>query len=160
MTAFFNSPDGQTPQGVFVLNPATGQPSAAPTPGLTDTQLRATAVPVAGPLTNTQLRATPVPVSVPARTCLGTARLTIPVTSVTLAGATGGIAIPAGAVTAEIQADGGAVRMRRDGSTPTATLGYRLEDGLEKVVDSTLADVRLIAQGGACFVNVAYFNQV
>lgn len=32
-------------------------------PGLTDTQLRAAAVPVSGPLTDTQLRATPVPVS-------------------------------------------------------------------------------------------------
>ncbi len=32
-------------------------------PGLTDTQLRATAVPVSGPLTDAQLRATPVPVS-------------------------------------------------------------------------------------------------
>lgn len=33
------------------------------TGGLTDTQLRATAVPVSGPLTDTQLRATPVPIS-------------------------------------------------------------------------------------------------
>jgi hypothetical protein len=137
----------ETVSAVVVIDPATGQSafgSGGAAPGLTDTQLRAT----------------PVPVSVPARICLGTARLTIPLTSVTLAGATGGIAIPAGAVTAEIQADGGTVRMRRDGTAPTATLGYRLEDGLEKVVDSTLADVRLIAQGGACFVNVAYFNQV
>ena len=38
-------------------------PSHAVTGPLTDTQLRASAVPVAGPLTDTQLRATPVPVT-------------------------------------------------------------------------------------------------
>lgn len=35
------------------------------TGGLTDTQLRATPVPVSGPLTDTQIRATPLPVSGP-----------------------------------------------------------------------------------------------
>ena len=38
--------------------------SLASTPGLTDAQLRATPVPVSGPITDTQLRATAVPVSV------------------------------------------------------------------------------------------------
>lgn len=28
MTAFYNSPDGQQPQGVFIIDPATGQPAA------------------------------------------------------------------------------------------------------------------------------------
>ena len=41
---------------------ATAVPVSGP---LTDTQLRATAVPVSGPLTDTQLRATAVPVSGP-----------------------------------------------------------------------------------------------
>lgn len=47
---------GGTPQSVTVTNP-TAQ-------GLTDTQLRASAVPVSGPLTDTQLRAAAVPTTV------------------------------------------------------------------------------------------------
>ena len=43
---------------------ATQPVSLASTPGLTDTQLRATAVPVSGPVTDAQLRASAVPVSV------------------------------------------------------------------------------------------------
>jgi hypothetical protein len=101
-----------------------------------------------------------VPISVPGRVCLGEARITVPITSISLTDATGSIAIPAGSVTVEIQADGGAVRMRRNGTSPTAAIGYRLEEGMEKMVDSKLTDVRLIAQDQACFVNVSYFNQV
>lgn len=41
----------------------TGNVTIVSTVGLTDTELRATPVPVSGPLTDTQLRATPVPVS-------------------------------------------------------------------------------------------------
>ena len=104
---------------------------------------------------------TPMPVGVQPRTCLGVARLTIPTGSpVTLTSATGAIALPDGAVTAELQADGGSVRLRRDGTDPSAALGYRLDDGAEKVVDSSLAGVRLIAQSVQCFVNVAYFDRV
>lgn len=47
---------GGTPQNVTVTNPTAT--------GLTDTQLRASAVPVSGPLTDAQLRATSVPVAV------------------------------------------------------------------------------------------------
>ncbi len=43
--------------------PVDASGSTVVTGGLTDTELRATAVPVSGPLTDTQLRATPVPVS-------------------------------------------------------------------------------------------------
>ena len=41
MSAYYNSADGQQPQGVVIVNTATG---AATTP-LTDAQLRATAIP-------------------------------------------------------------------------------------------------------------------
>lgn len=47
MTQFFPSPaGGQAVEGVFVLDPATGQPTPTPAP-LTDAQLRASVVPVA-----------------------------------------------------------------------------------------------------------------
>lgn len=73
MTAFFESPTGQKPEGVYMLDPATGLPVA---PGqvplsdlLTDAQLRAAPVPVsmaATPgLTNAEMRATAVPVTGP-----------------------------------------------------------------------------------------------
>ena len=42
MSAYYNSADGQQPQGVVIVNTTTG---AATTP-LTDAQLRATAIPV------------------------------------------------------------------------------------------------------------------
>jgi hypothetical protein len=53
---------GVETQAVVVVDP-TGVPVSPLAQGLTDTQLRATAVPVSGPLTNTQLRAAAVPVS-------------------------------------------------------------------------------------------------
>lgn len=102
----------------------------------------------------------PLPVTATARVCLGTARATVTTSSQTLAAAIG-TAIPAGAVTCEIQADGGPVRLRRDAGAPTATLGYRLDDGAEKLVDTALADVRLISAGsGSVFANVIFFNAV
>jgi hypothetical protein len=60
-------PIDTTGQSINVGNfPATQPVSGTVTvanPGLTDTQLRATAVPVSGPLTDAQLRATAVPIS-------------------------------------------------------------------------------------------------
>lgn len=49
--------------GSAVTQPVSGT-VAVSNPGLTDTELRASAVPVSGPLTDTELRATPVPVNV------------------------------------------------------------------------------------------------
>lgn len=100
------------------------------------------------------------PITATPRVCLGTARVTVTTSSQTLAALVGGT-IPAGAVTAEIQADGGTVRLRRDGGTPTSTLGYRLDDGAEKLIDTPLADVRLISGGASSvFANVAFFDRV
>ena len=63
-----NFPATQPVSGTVAVSnfPATQPVSGTVTvanPGLTDTQLRATAVLVSGPLTDAQLRATPVPVS-------------------------------------------------------------------------------------------------
>lgn len=51
---------------------------------LTDTQLRATAVPVSGPLTDTELRATAVPVSLTSTTITGSVAVTGPLTDTEL----------------------------------------------------------------------------
>lgn len=111
-------------------------------------------------ITDAQLRASPVPIIATARTCLGTSRVTVTTSSQTLA-ALIGTAIPVGATTCEIQADGGSIRLRRDGIAPTSTVGYRIDDGVEKMVDTALADVRLISAGGASvFANVIFFDRV
>lgn len=153
------------PEGVVMIDGVTGDPVPAQAQPLTNAQLRESAVPVSlastPGLTDAQLRATAVSVQAQVRTCLGVARLTVPTANaVTLASATGGIAIPVGALTAELQADGGTVRLRRDGTDPTATVGYRLDDGAEKIVDSTLSSVKMIATAANTFCNVAYFDRV
>lgn len=103
------------------------------------------------------------PVNISPRTCLGTYRLSVTTTAATLPAlvmAVGGPGIPAGAVVCELQADGGTVRLSRDNTvTPTATNGYRLDDGLEKVIDSTLSHVRLIA-AATTPVNATFFDRV
>ena len=110
---------------------------------LTELQLKAD-------LTETQ------PVGATARVCTGTQMITA-LSSVTPASLT----IPALSVVAEIQADGGVVRVRRDAGTPTATTGWRIDDGMSLTVDSVLANVRLLAQSGSTTnVQIAYFDRV
>lgn len=100
------------------------------------------------------------PVTATARACLGTYRVSVTTVSQTLAQLIN-TAIPAGAVTCEIQPDGGTIRMRRDAQAPTTTLGLRVDDGVEKLIDTPLADVRAIS-GGASNVpaNVIFFDRV
>lgn len=100
----------------------------------------------------------PLPVAAQTRTCLGGQMFT-GLSSVTADLLT----VPSGAVVADIQADGGPIRIRRDGSTtaPTTTLGWRIDDGASITVDSILVNVRLIAASGApTNVQVAYFDKV
>lgn len=153
-----NLAGGREPASAVVLvDPATGLPYAATGgAGLTDAQLRAAAVPVSGPVTDTQLRAAPVPVLAQTRTCLGVAQIVG--LSTTVAASLPGI--PANALTAEIQADGGSIRVRRDGTAPTSTLGWRIDDGVDKTVDSALGSVRLLAVGSGTNVQIAYFDRV
>ncbi len=89
------------------------------------------------------------------RVCCGTQMIT------SLSASTAAsLTVPTGALTAEIQADGGVVRMRRDATAPTATQGWRLDDGMSITVDSTLSDVRLLAQSGTTTnVQVAFFDR-
>lgn len=71
------------------------------------------------------------------------------------------LTIPTGALVAEVQADGGVVRMRIDGTDPTASHGWRIDDGTSVTVDSALANVRLLAQSGASTnVQIVYFDRV
>lgn len=115
---------------------------------------------VTGPATNTELRAEPLPVIIGPRVCLKTYSALLTDTSQTLAQVIAE-AIPTGAVTCEIQAQGGSIRIKRDGGTVTATAGYRLDDGVKEVVDSVLADIRLIRQSAvATTANIAFFNRV
>ena len=142
MTDFVNiAGTTRQPQAVVLLDPSTGVPYAAGGgSGLTDAQLRASAVPVGAT----------------ARTCLGT-QLISALSSSTAASLT----VPVGAVCADIQADGGVVRMRRDAGTPTATTGWRIDDGMSVTVDCALSGVRLLAQSGSTTnVQIAYFDRV
>lgn len=95
-------------------------------------------------------------VQVVSRKCLGTQ-----VIASLSAAVPASLIIPEGAVVAEIQADNGIVRCRLDAGAPTATVGWRIDDGFLRIVDSDLADVRLLAQSGtATNVQIAYFDRV
>lgn len=111
------------------------------------------AVPVAGPVTDTQLRASPVPVSASTRQCVGRQTLALSAGVVTT------LTVPGGAVAAAIQADGNTVRCTLDGATaPSATVGTRIDDGVIYYVDTALANVKLLAPV-ACSAQVAYFDR-
>ena len=74
------------------------------------------------------------------------------------------LTIPAGANAAEIQADGGVVRMKLDalvaGATAvSATEGSRIDDGISTTVDSTLTGVRLLAVAASTNVQIQYFDR-
>lgn len=97
-----------------------------------------------------------VPVSTMNRVCLGTQMLTA-----LSASTAASLTVPTGAVVAEIQADGGTIRLRHDGADPTAARGWRIDDGASVTVDSDLASVRLLAQDGAATnVQIVYFDRV
>ena len=93
-----------------------------------------------------------------ARTCTGRTSYSVS-TAVTLASICSGAAIPVGSVTAMIQADGGSIRVTLEGTTPTASVGMRIDDGVMYMVDSSLANVKLFA-ATATTVQVAFFDRV
>lgn len=95
----------------------------------------------------------PIPVSLSARTCVG--RQTLSVTT----GAVVTLTVPAGAVAASIQADGSSVSITLDGTTPTSTVGSRIDDGVFYYVDTSLAAVKMLARTATTNVQVAYFNK-
>jgi len=82
-------------------------------------------------------------------------------TGVTLASLCAGAAIPAGAVVAEIQAIGGAVRVGlKNATTVTPTTGYKIATGAEKSIDTVLADVTIVADTTAALCNVTFYDRV
>lgn len=111
-------------------------------------------IPVTGPVTDAQLRASPVPVSATGRTCVG--RQTITGLSTTTPAT---LTVPNGAVSAMIQADGGTVRLTLEGTAPTATLGFKVEDASFFYVDTPLATVKLLAAAASTNVQIAYFDK-
>ena len=104
-------------------------------------------------LTNTQLRASPVPVSASTRACVGRQTLALS------AGAVTTLTVLSGAVAAAVQADGNTVRCTLDGATsPSATVGTRIDDGVIYYVDTALANVKLLAPV-ACSAQIVYFDR-
>ncbi len=96
------------------------------------------------------------------RTLVNQLTITAPATTgVTLASLCTGAAIPAGAVVAEIQAIGGAVRVGlKNGTTVTPTTGYKIDMGAEKNIDTTLAHVTIVAESTAALCNVSFYDRV
>jgi hypothetical protein len=95
----------------------------------------------------------PIPVTPTTRVCVG--RQTISVTTAAVVTLT----VPAGAVAASIQADGNTVSITLDGTNPTASVGSRIDDGVFYYVDTSLANVKLIARSATTNVQVVYFNK-
>lgn len=87
------------------------------------------------------------------RRCLG--HQTISVTT----GAVSTLTIPGGSNACDIQADGSAVSLTQDGTTPTATVGKRVDDGVIVYVDTPLSTVKLIARTGTTNVQVTYYDK-
>ena len=95
----------------------------------------------------------PLPVAAAARNCVG--RQTLDVTT----GSVATLTVPNGAVAANIQADGSTISITQDGTTPTATVGSRVDDGMSWYVDTALANVKMIARTAATKVQVCYFDK-
>lgn len=71
------------------------------------------------------------------------------------------LTVPDGARTAWLQADGGAVRYRLDGSDPTTATGLALQDNQPPQVlnaPELINGLRLISESGTVAVEVAYFS--
>jgi hypothetical protein len=95
----------------------------------------------------------PIPISATPRLCVGRQTISVTTGSVTT------LTVPSGAAAAAIQADGSAISITLDGTTPTATVGSRIDDGVFYYVDTTLANVKLIARTSTTNVQVVYFNK-
>jgi hypothetical protein len=96
----------------------------------------------------------PIPVVTVQRVCLGIQTLSVTTSAVST------LTVPSNAVAAIIQADGNPVSITLDGTAPTATVGIRLDDGVQFYVDTTLSSVKLIARTGTANVQVLYYNKV
>lgn len=89
------------------------------------------------------------------RKCVG--RQTIAALST---GAPTSLTIPAGAVAADIQADGGTIRITMDGATnPTSTVGTRIDDGAVYSIAGSLSQVKMLAMTSGVAAQIAYFDK-
>lgn len=74
-----------------------------------------------------------------------------------LSGATG-LTVPAGATQALIQVSGQPVRVRSDGTNPTASVGYPLAVGAEWLVYGNLSLLKFIQTASAATLDILYFK--
>lgn len=104
-------------------------------------------------------------ITVGSRILLGMQKIIVPPASggngVFLSSLLAGAVIPNNAVLAELQADGGAIRIKLNGNVATLTDGFRLEDTMIRSIDTDLTVVS-IASTSASNVNaiVAFFDRV
>ncbi len=76
-----------------------------------------------------------------------------------VSGAPASLTPPPGAKCAVVQADGAPLSITLDGVlAPTATVGRRIDDGGELVIDSDLTKVRIFGRGTAN-VQITYFDR-
>ena len=115
----------------------------------------------ANALTASELAALTLSVGATARVCLSQQQITAPITTgVTLASLCSGGIIPVGAVVAEIQALNNVVRYRLETTTVTPSTGKRINVDEDKVIDSVLTGVTLVAETTAALCSVAFFDRV
>jgi hypothetical protein len=95
------------------------------------------------------------------RSCVSHQDIIVPATiGVTLASLCSGGIIPVGAVTAEIQTKNGVVCYKLDASTVTPTTGKRINVDEDKVIDSDLTKVRVVAESTTVTCSVSFYDRV
>lgn len=76
-----------------------------------------------------------------------------------LSAAVGFASVPQGTVAVLIQPKTQAIRMRADGTNPTAAVGYPLAAGAEMILTiSELADIRFIEQAASATLDCWFFG--
>ena len=100
-------------------------------------------------------------VAITPRSCLGQPTVSVPATTGATLTSLLPSGIPEGALTCEIQADGGTIRLALAGDMVTPTSGFCLYDGATRLIDSELAAVTLVAVGASGVQAVlAFFDRV
>lgn len=93
----------------------------------------------------------PLPVQAPQRQCLGHESLVVTTTASSLT-------VPTNAQAALLQCDGEDLMVTLDNTTPTSTLGYKLQDTQTLYVDTQLALVKVVAKSTASRLQVIYYS--
>ena len=98
-------------------------------------------------------------VAITSRIIIDQRTVTAPATTgVTLASLYGGT-LPAGAVAARIQADGGTIRVGLTATMVTPATGLRIDDGGSEPIDSSLANVTVVGKTIAVPMNVVLYDR-